>query len=108
MIVSEPALGSLTVSDHKSLFTALKIPVTVSAVAGVLPRLGETSKMGERTLRRLLIIEASTVVRWAHERAPSGSWLERMLTRKPRRSPIRWPELFRHCWLKVGFIEFQS
>lgn len=28
-------------------------------------RLGKTSKMGERTLRRLLIIGARTVVRWA-------------------------------------------
>jgi len=28
-------------------------------------RLGRTSRMGERTLRRLLIIGASTVARWA-------------------------------------------
>ena len=47
--------------------------------------LGRTSKMGERTLRRLLIIGASAVVRWsARKGAPKGSWLERMLSRKPR------------------------
>jgi transposase len=41
--------------------------------------------MGERTIRRLLIIGASSVVRQATVRgAPAGSWLERMLARKPR------------------------
>src|ERR1700690_3716398 len=41
-------------------------------------RLGKTSKLGERTLRRLLIIGASAVVRWAARKgAPAGSWLER-------------------------------
>jgi transposase len=48
-------------------------------------RLGATSKMGERTIRRLLIIGASAVVRQACMRgAPAGSWLARMLARKPR------------------------
>ena len=48
-------------------------------------KLGATSKMGERTLRRLLIIGASAVVRHASKNgAPPGSWLERMLARKPR------------------------
>ena len=47
-------------------------------------KLGATSKMGERTLRRLLIIGASAVVRWAARHgAPAGSWLARMLARKP-------------------------
>ena len=49
------------------------------------PRLGKISKMGQRDLRRLLIIGASAVVRWAAKRgAPEGSWLARMLVRKPR------------------------
>ena len=40
--------------------------------------------MGERTLRRLLIIAASGVVRWAKRKGVSaGSWLARMLARKP-------------------------
>jgi transposase len=48
-------------------------------------RLGATSKMGERTIRRLLIIGASAVVRQACMRgAPVGSWLEQILARKPR------------------------
>jgi transposase len=48
-------------------------------------KLGATSKMGERTLRRLLIIGASAVVcRALREGPPAGSWLERMLARKPR------------------------
>jgi transposase len=48
-------------------------------------KLGATSKMGERTIRRLLIIGASAVVRQAVRRgAPEGSWLARMLARKPR------------------------
>jgi transposase len=47
-------------------------------------RLGATSKMGERTLRRLLIIGGSAVVRQACKRgAPAGSWLAGMLARKP-------------------------
>ena len=40
--------------------------------------------MGERSLRRLLIIGASAVARWAARKGvPAGSWLGRMLTRKP-------------------------
>ena len=48
-------------------------------------KLGAISKMGERTIRRLLILGASAVVRWATQRgAAEGSWLARMLGRKPR------------------------
>jgi len=48
-------------------------------------RLGKTSKMGQRDLRRLLITGAMAVVRWAVRKgAPEGSWLARMLLRKPR------------------------
>jgi transposase len=48
-------------------------------------KLGAISRMGERSLRRLLIIGASAVVLHASKRgAPPGSWLERMLARKPR------------------------
>ncbi|KLK90894.1 transposase [Microvirga vignae] len=47
-------------------------------------KLGATSKMGERTLRRLLIIGASAVVSWvARNGAPAGSWIARMVARKP-------------------------
>jgi transposase len=48
-------------------------------------KLGAISKMGERTLRRLLIIGSCAVVLQASKRgAPAGSWLEQMLARKPR------------------------
>jgi transposase len=48
-------------------------------------KLGAVSKMGERTIRRLLIIGASAVIRWAGRRdAPTGPWLARMLARKPK------------------------
>jgi transposase len=47
-------------------------------------RLGRTSRMGERTLRRLLIIGASGVVRWAKRKdIAADTWLGRMLARKP-------------------------
>jgi transposase len=48
-------------------------------------RLGKTSKMGQRDIRRLLIIGAVAAVRWAARKgAPEGSWLARMLAKKPR------------------------
>ena len=48
-------------------------------------KLGSITKMGERTLRRLIIIGCSAVVLQASKRgAPSGSWLEQMMARKPR------------------------
>lgn len=48
-------------------------------------KLGAISRMGERTLRRLLIIGSGAVVLQASKRgAPAGSWLESMLARKPR------------------------
>lgn len=48
-------------------------------------RLGRTSKMGQRDIRRLLIVGAVAVVRWAAGKgAPEGSWLDRMLARKPK------------------------
>lgn len=48
-------------------------------------RMGRTSKMGQKDIRRLLIIGAMSVIRWAARRgAQKGSWLERMMARKPR------------------------
>jgi transposase len=48
------------------------------------PKLGATSKMGERTLRRLLIIGVNSVLLGAARNGvPAGSWLSRMLARKP-------------------------
>lgn len=48
-------------------------------------RLGRTSEMGQRDIRRLLIVGAVAVVRWAARKgAAEGSWLARMLARKPK------------------------
>ena len=47
--------------------------------------LGKVSKMGQRDIRRLLIIGAMAVVRSASRKgAPEGSWLQRLLARKPK------------------------
>lgn len=48
-------------------------------------RLGANTKMGERSLRRLLIIGANSVIikRHVHAAARPGTWLGEMLTRKP-------------------------
>lgn len=48
-------------------------------------RLGNISKMGQRDIRRLLILGAMAVVRWASQKGvPEGSWLARMIAKKPR------------------------
>jgi transposase len=52
-------------------------------------RLGKMSKMGQRDIRRLLIIGAMSAVtavsrKGAMKGAPAGSWLARMMARKPR------------------------
>lgn len=48
-------------------------------------RLGATTRMGERSLRRLLIIGANSVIikRHVHAAAKPGTWLGGILTRKP-------------------------
>jgi transposase len=48
-------------------------------------RLGATTKMGERSLRRLLIIGANSVIikRHVHPAAQPGTWLAGILSRKP-------------------------
>ncbi|UWR39491.1 IS110 family transposase [Sulfitobacter sp. W074] len=48
-------------------------------------RLGATTKMGERSLRRLLIIGANSVIikRHTHQEAQPGTWLGNLLLRKP-------------------------
>ena len=47
-------------------------------------RLGSTTKMGERSLRRLLIIGANSELVWrARKGATPGTWLAKMLAHKP-------------------------
>ncbi len=48
-------------------------------------RLGRTSKMGQRDIRRLLITGAMSAIFWTgRDGDRPGSWLARMLSRKPR------------------------
>jgi transposase len=48
-------------------------------------RLGRTSKMGQRDIRRLLILGAMAVVRWrSRDGGRPRSWLAGMLARKPK------------------------
>jgi transposase len=59
------------------------VPVQKSAAGRQI--FGRTSKMGQRDIRRLLIIGAMTRIRWAIKNGASkGSWFEQMLERKPR------------------------
>ena len=59
--------------------------VPVQRSSGGKQRLGKTSKMGQRDIRRLLITGAMAVVKAAGRAAPpEGSWLARMPARKPR------------------------
>jgi transposase len=53
--------------------------------SGGKPRLGRTSKSGQRDIRRLLIIGAMAVISGTKARPPAeNSWLGRILARKPR------------------------
>lgn len=96
-LMTIPGIGPITVTA----ITALAPPAETftkgrdfAAGLGITPRqkssggkqkLGATSKMGERTLSRLLIIGNSALVLHASKRgAPKGSWLEQMMARKPR------------------------
>src|SRR4051812_39827764 len=87
-IVLRPALQLLgnRAQDHRPRgrdFAAWLGLTPVQRSSGSKERLGKTSKMGERSLRRLLIIGASAVARWAARKGvPAGSWLGRMLARK--------------------------
>ena len=48
------------------------------------PKLGKISKMGQRDLRRLLVVGAMATIGWAVRRGTKDPWLARMLARKPR------------------------
>jgi transposase len=96
-LMSIPGIGPITAAAIAALapptrsfrrgrdFAAWLGLTPVQRSTGGKQKLGPTSKMGDRTIRRLLIIGASAVVAHAARRgAPVGSWLARMLARKPR------------------------
>lgn len=92
-----PGIGPITAMAIKAYapdFAGFKRGRDFAAWLGLVPVqystggrqvLGRTSKMGQRDIRRLLIIGAMGRVRWALKNgAPKGSWLAKMLERKPR------------------------
>ncbi|SCB39900.1 IS110 family transposase [Rhizobium lusitanum] len=96
-LMSMPGMGPITamaIEAFAPTMTTFRKSRDFAAWLGLVPRqhssggkqvLGRTSKMGQRDIRRLLIIGAMTVIRWACRKAPpENSWLARMLARKPR------------------------
>ena len=96
-LMTIPGVGPVTASAIVALAPApeaFKRGRDFSAWLGLTPvqrstggkqKLGQISRMGERTLRRLLVIGASAVIKQTLLRgAPAGSWLAQMLARKPR------------------------
>ena len=96
-LLTMPGVGPITAMAIETFappMAVFKRGRDFAAWLGLVPRqhstggkhvLGKTSKMGQRDIRRLLIIGATTVVRWACRKgAPEGTWLQRMLAGKPR------------------------
>lgn len=71
--------------EHGRDFAAWLGLVPLQNSTGGKQRLGKTSKMGQRDIRRLLIIGAMSVAAAASRfGAPKDSWLARMIIKKPR------------------------
>jgi transposase len=96
-MMTMPGLGPITAMAIEAFapkLSAFKRGRDFAAWLGLVPRqhssggkqvLGRTSKMGQRDIRRLLIIGAMSVIRWASLKGlVQGSWLHGMLLRKPR------------------------
>lgn len=84
-IAIESFAPDLTVFQRGRDFSAWLGLVPRQHSTGGKQRLGRISKMGQRDIRRLLISGAMSVVQWAaRRRDEEGSWLGRMLARKPK------------------------
>jgi transposase len=96
-LMTAPGVGPVTAAALSALAPApeaFRCGRDFSAWLGLTPlqkstggkqKLGQITRMGERTLRRLLILGAAAVVKQAMLKgAPAGSWLAQMLARKPR------------------------
>ncbi|MCC5971112.1 MAG: IS110 family transposase, partial [Pararhodobacter sp.] len=97
-MMTMPGLGPITamaIEAFAPTLSAFKRSRDFAAWLGLVPRqhstggkqvLGRTSKMGQRDIRRLLIIGAMSVIRWATRKGTiPGTWLHAMLLRKPRK-----------------------
>ena len=97
-MMTMPGLGPITAMAIEAFAPTLSVfkrSRDFAAWLGLVPRqhstggkqvLGRTSKMGQRDIRRLLIIGAMSVIRWATRKGTiQGTWLHAMLLRKPRK-----------------------
>ncbi|MGA7325266.1 MAG: IS110 family transposase [Rhodomicrobium sp.] len=95
-LMTIPGIGAITATALAALapspetfrcgrdFAAWLGLTPVQRSSGGKERLGRTSRMGERTLRRLLIIGASAVVSWASRKGTApNTWLAVFMARKP-------------------------
>ncbi|GLR79127.1 IS110 family transposase (plasmid) [Azospirillum oryzae] len=93
-----PGIGPITASVLAATVTdpsAFKNGRHLAAWLGLVPRqnssggkdrLGGITKAGDRSIRRLLVMGATTVIRYARSKAPGeGEWLKGLLARKPAR-----------------------
>jgi len=93
-----PGIGPITASALAATVTdpaAFRNGRQLAAWLGVVPRqnssggkdrLGHITKTGDRTIRRLLVIGATSVIRHARTKAPGDAdWLKALLERKPPR-----------------------
>jgi transposase len=79
------ALAPAAETFRGARFCCLARPNSVAEVNPWKTKARRQVEDGERTLRRLLIIGASALVRQTSRRPPpAGSWLAQMLARKPR------------------------
>ncbi len=97
-MITMPGIGPITAMAIEAFAPTLSVfkrSRDFAAWLGLVPRqhstggkqvLGRTSKMGQRDIRRLLIIGAMSVIRWATCKGTiRGTWLHTMLQRKPRK-----------------------
>ncbi|MEP3687521.1 MAG: IS110 family transposase [Sulfitobacter dubius] len=97
-MMTMPGVGPITAMAIEAFAPSLSVfkrSRDFAAWLGLVPRqhstggkqvLGRTSKMGQREIRRLLIIGAMSVIRWATRKGTTpGTWLHSILQRKPRK-----------------------
>ncbi|MEO5325197.1 IS110 family transposase [Mesorhizobium sp. CC13] len=95
-LLSVPGVGPITVSailagvpDIRGFRSGRDFAAWLGLVprqnsSGGKERLGRITKMGDRTIRRLLVIGAMSTIRWSRSRQNfAQSWLGRIIARKP-------------------------